>query len=73
MYTYYLHKYAGVDHETGEALYYKNVKDENGNVTGQTTTKNSSESDYYFVWYSFGRRIRWFRNKRFLQGLRLLS
>ncbi len=33
MYTYYLHKYAGVDHETGEALHYKNVKDENGNVT----------------------------------------
>ena len=47
MYNYYLHKYAGVDHETGEALYYKNVKDENGNVTGLTTTKNSSESDYY--------------------------
>ena len=44
---YFIHKYAGVDHETGEALYYKNVKDENGNVTGQTTTKNSSESDYY--------------------------
>ena len=34
LYTWYMYKYAGVDKETGEALYYKNVyqKDDNGAV-----------------------------------------
>lgn len=47
MYTWRLKKYAGVDKETGEALYYKNVKDEEGNITGTTTTNDWSKADYY--------------------------
>ena len=47
MYTYYMFKYAGVDPETGEALYYKNVKDENGNITGRTTTNSTGDADQY--------------------------
>lgn len=58
-YTYYTHKYAGPDPETGEALYYKNVyqtdengeyvKDSNGRyiVTEVTTTTKYSEADDY--------------------------
>ena len=57
MYTWYLPKYAGVDPETGNALYWKNTYqvDANGEqvlgedgypiVTGQETTTNASEAD----------------------------
>ena len=38
LYESYVRKYAGVDHETGKALYYKKVKDADGNWTGETTT-----------------------------------
>lgn len=48
-YSIYYPKYAGVDHETGEALYYKDVLDENGDVTGQETTKNYSEATDYLL------------------------
>ena len=59
MYTWYMHKFAGVDHETGEALYYKRVSkpvvDENNNPVldknGEPkteyvieTTKNATEA-----------------------------
>ncbi len=48
MYTYYLLKYAGVDPETGDALYWKNVKDpETGAITGRETTTKTSEADQY--------------------------
>ncbi len=47
IYTWYLVKYAGVDKETGEALYWKDVKDESGKVTGQETTTNPSEATYH--------------------------
>lgn len=46
LYTFYTYKYAGVNEE-GEALYYRNVKDENGNVVGQETVTNPSEADFY--------------------------
>ncbi len=49
LYTWYLKDYAGVDKETGESLWYKNEKDEEGNVTGRTTTNNWSEADYYIT------------------------
>ena len=42
IYTFYLPKYAGVDPETGEALYWKDVTDENGNVTGQEKVTDPS-------------------------------
>ena len=47
MYTWYLRKYAGVSKETGEALYYKDVTDKDGKVTGQTTTNNPNEATYH--------------------------
>ena len=59
MYTYLLPKYAGVDANTGEALYYKDTYemtaagtpklDDNGQpvVSGRTTVKNPSEATEY--------------------------
>lgn len=47
MYTYHLKKFAGTDKVTGEPLYYKNVKDENGNITGRTVTSDYSQADFY--------------------------
>lgn len=47
MYTYHLKKYAGTDKVTGEPLYYMNVKDENGNITGRSVTNDYSKADYY--------------------------
>ena len=45
LYQAYLYKYAGVDYETGQALYYKAVTDENGNETGEVeTTTNFSQA-----------------------------
>lgn len=46
LYTWYLPKYAGVSAE-GEALYYKDILDENGKVTGRETTNNVNEGTYY--------------------------
>lgn len=47
LYTWYVYKSAGVDKETGEALYYKDIVDSNGNVTGRETTTNSSQATNY--------------------------
>lgn len=47
LYTWYLPKYAGVDAQTGEALYYKDVVDGNGNVTGRETTKDAAVATDY--------------------------
>ena len=44
--TFFMPKYAGVNRETGEAMWYKDVKDENGNVTQTTTTNYSEATDY---------------------------
>ena len=46
-YQMYLRKYAGVDKTTGEALYYIDEKDENGNITGVTTTTNGANATRY--------------------------
>lgn len=48
IYQFWLREYAGVDTETGRALFYKDVTDEEGNVTGRETTGNITEGDYYF-------------------------
>ena len=45
--TYYLVKYAGVNKETGEALWYQDITDENGKVVGKTTTTTYSEATQY--------------------------
>jgi len=47
LYTYRLQKFAGVDQETGEALYWKNTKDEQGNVIGREKTAKYADADYY--------------------------
>lgn len=46
LYTYRLKKYAGVS-AYGEALYYKNKKDVDGNIVGRVTTTDYSSADYY--------------------------
>ena len=58
LYTFYMQKYAGVN-ELGEALYYKDVKDDKGNVTGRETTTNYSVSDSIPLWFFPARCIRW--------------
>ena len=47
MYTFYLKKYAGVDPETGDALYWMNVKDDAGKVIDRTTTNKVTYADHY--------------------------
>ena len=46
LYTFRLKKYAGVN-ENGEALFYRDVKDAAGNVTGTETTTKYENADYY--------------------------
>lgn len=49
LYTWYLPKYAGLDNETGESLYYKDIIDGNGTVTGQEKTKDISKATDYLI------------------------
>ena len=46
MFTWRLKEYAGVN-ENGESMWYKNVLDENGNITGRKATTDYSAADYY--------------------------
>ena len=45
---FYIPKFAGLN-EDGQSLWYVDVKDENGNVTGVETTANNSAATYYHV------------------------
>lgn len=49
LYDYYIRQFAGVDPQTGKALYYKDVLDSEGNPTGERTTTTSSDqaTKYY--------------------------
>jgi TonB-linked SusC/RagA family outer membrane protein len=48
LYSFYLPSYAGVDPETGQALYYYDITDADGNVTGRgTTTDYGNKATYY--------------------------
>ncbi len=48
MYNIYTYKYAGVDSETGKALYYYNKKDDaNENIIGLDTTDDLAKADQY--------------------------
>lgn len=49
LYTWYLPKFAGLDTETGESLYYRDLVDGNGTVTGQETTKDLSKATDYLI------------------------
>ena len=44
--TFFMPQYAGVNRETGEAMWYKDIKDADGNVTKGTTTNYSEATDY---------------------------
>lgn len=48
IYDFWLHEYAGVDQQTGDALYYVDVKDAAGNVTGRTVTNSYSKASFYY-------------------------
>jgi TonB-linked SusC/RagA family outer membrane protein len=47
MYNFYIREYAGVDKATGDGLWYVDVKDDAGNVTGRTTTTSWSTATQY--------------------------
>jgi len=50
LYTYRFYRYAGPSPDTGEALYYKRLKDEKGNFTGElekTTYEKLGSNDYF--------------------------
>ena len=50
LYTWYYPEYAGVDQETGEALYYKDIIDEEtGEVTGRETTNDPAIATDYRI------------------------
>ncbi|WP_316250685.1 SusC/RagA family TonB-linked outer membrane protein [Parabacteroides acidifaciens] len=46
LYTYRMPQFAGLN-ENGEALYYKDITDNNGNITGHETTTSASGATYY--------------------------
>ncbi len=46
LYTYYLQTYAGVDQETGVSMWYKDVENEDGTITKETTTNYSEATKY---------------------------
>ena len=47
IYTFYMKQYAGVDKTNGMAQYWKDITDEDGNVTGREKTTKYSESTNY--------------------------
>jgi TonB-linked SusC/RagA family outer membrane protein len=48
IYDFYIKEWAGVNPANGKATWYKDVLDENKNVTGRTTTENQTEATPYF-------------------------
>ncbi|MBQ8520063.1 MAG: SusC/RagA family TonB-linked outer membrane protein, partial [Bacteroides sp.] len=46
MFTWYLKDYAGLS-EDGQSMWYKNIVDDKGNVTGRETTTTFADADYY--------------------------
>ncbi|MDR0768465.1 MAG: TonB-dependent receptor [Dysgonamonadaceae bacterium] len=48
VYDFYIKEWAGVNPENGKAQWYKDVTDEDGNVTGRTVTEDQTEATPYF-------------------------
>lgn len=48
IYDFWLREFAGVDPLDGSALYYKDTKDADGNVTGRETTIDQNAASYYY-------------------------
>ena len=46
-YTFFMRKFAGVNAANGNGIWYKDIKDANGNVTGQTTTEVFTDATLY--------------------------
>ena len=64
--TFYLPKYAGVDKETGKSLWYMDITDKDGNITGQTTTSEYTDATQYLCgdpiadfYGGFGTSLQW--------------
>jgi len=49
LYSWFLPKFAGLDQSTGESLYYKDIIDGNGNITGQETTNDVTKATDYII------------------------
>lgn len=47
--TFYIRKFAGIDKTDGLSMWYKDVKDAEGNITGRETTKTYSEATQYLA------------------------
>ena len=65
LYTFRMPKFAGID-ENGKSLYYKDIKNKDGQVTGRTTTTEYSKADQYLCGTSlpdayggFGTKLSW--------------
>lgn len=48
IYAFWLREYAGVDPANGDALYYRDLKDADGKVTGRETVNNINNGTYYY-------------------------
>ena len=72
-YAWYMREYAGVDHNTGEAQWYKDVTDAAGNVTGREVTKDYSKATRYILGSSlpdyYGALTNTFTYKNFSLGV----
>jgi hypothetical protein len=49
IYDFWLREFAGVDSQDGSILFYKDIKDTEGEVTGRETTKDQNAASYYYV------------------------
>lgn len=49
IYDFFIQDFAGVDPQTGLSLWYKDVKDADGNVTERVTTSNYNDAGRYYV------------------------
>ena len=65
--TFFMKKYAGVDKTNGLPMWYKDVKDEEGNITGRETTTTYADATEYlcdnptpFMYGGFGTSIRFY-------------
>ena len=71
LYDFWLRDYAGVDQQDGSALYYKDVKDADGNVTETVTEKNQNLASYYYVGSSIPKAYGSFTNTVSWKGFSL--
>lgn len=71
IYDFWLRESAGVDPENGDQLYYMDEKDDDGNITGRTTTNNQNLASYYYVGSSIPKLYGGFTNTFSYKGLSL--